>query len=229
MAEEVVFRDVVQAVHDYTATAFDQLTVKEDQLLFVLEILDENWVKVQVHMPFEAFSEAEPAAGLVPSSSIAPATPLYRAVALRGYEPNGWEEVIMKGNETMDVYFKEDERILVKIDRKATVPQPAIGYVPANYVKKAEDDREVPADLAEVESEDQTAIVVAVASTPRGRGITVIALYDFEALEDDELTVKEDERLTVLNDENEDWWQCCNLKGEEGLVPAAYLDIESAG
>lgn len=52
-----------------------------------------------------------------------------------------------------------------------------------------------------------------------------LVLYDFEALEDDELTVKEDEKLTVLNDENEDWWKCCNLKGDEGLVPAAYLEV----
>lgn len=98
---------------------------------------------MQVHTLSKAFSEAEPAAGLVPSTSIEPAPSLYRAVSLHDYEPNNDGEVMMKGNETMDVYFEEDERILVKIDRKSTVSQPAIGYVPANYVKKAEDGREV--------------------------------------------------------------------------------------
>lgn len=68
---------------------------------------------------------------------------MYRAVALHDYEPNGEGEVMMKENETMDVYLKEDERILVKIDRKGILSYPAIGYVPANYVKKAEDGGEV--------------------------------------------------------------------------------------
>lgn len=42
MAEEVVFRDVVKAAQDYVATTYDQLTVKEDQILFLLEIIDEE-------------------------------------------------------------------------------------------------------------------------------------------------------------------------------------------
>lgn len=39
MTKEVVFRNVVKAAHDYAATADYELTVKKDQLLFLLEIL----------------------------------------------------------------------------------------------------------------------------------------------------------------------------------------------
>ncbi|KAG8916941.1 cytoskeletal protein binding protein, partial [Tulasnella sp. 417] len=145
MAEEVVFRDVMKASYDYAATADDELTMKEDQLLYLLGNLDDDWAKVQVHTALEALSEAEPAAGLVPSAYIEPAPPLYRAFALYDYEPNGEGEIFMKENEKMSVYLKEDDWILVKIDRKGTVSKSAIGYVPANYVEEGEGDGEAPA------------------------------------------------------------------------------------
>ncbi|KAG8955642.1 cytoskeletal protein binding protein [Tulasnella sp. 424] len=135
MAEEIVLRDVMKAAYGYYATADDELTMEEDQLLYLLGNLDDDWAKVQVHVPLDALSEAEPAAGLVPSAYIEPAAPLYRAVALYDYEPNGEGEIRMKENEKLSVYLKEDEWILVKIDRKGTVSQPAIGYVPANYTE----------------------------------------------------------------------------------------------
>lgn len=74
-----------------------------------------------------------------------------------------------------------------------------------------------------MESEEDTVIPVTVPPTPRSRGIIVVVLHDFEANLDDELTVREGEKLTVLNDEDLDWWKCCNLKGDEGLAPASYL------
>lgn len=42
MAEEVVFRDVMKAAYDYAATAEDELTMKEDQLLYLLGNLDDE-------------------------------------------------------------------------------------------------------------------------------------------------------------------------------------------
>ncbi|KAG8899325.1 cytoskeletal protein binding protein [Tulasnella sp. 408] len=159
MAEEVVFRDVMKAAYDYAATAEDELTMKEDQLLYLLGNLDDDWAKVQVHTPLELLSEAEPAAGLVPSAYIEPAPPLYRAVALYDYDPNGEGEVLMKENEKMSVYLKEDDWILVKIDRKGTVSKPAIGYVPANYVEEGEGD-------GEAQEEAPVAAAVPIPPTP---------------------------------------------------------------
>lgn len=53
----------------------------------------------------------------------------------------------------------------------------------------------------------------------------VLALYDFNADGEDELTVKEGERLIVLEKDGEEWWKCKNVQGVEGVVPASYLEV----
>lgn len=52
-----------------------------------------------------------------------------------------------------------------------------------------------------------------------------VALYDFNADGEDELTVKEGENLTVLERDGEEWWKCRNAEGLEGVVPASYLEV----
>lgn len=61
---------------------------------------------------------------------------------------------------------------------------------------------------------------------PVGKPAT--ALYDFDAQGDDELTVQEGERLYVLDDtSDDDWWKCSRMSnGEEGVVPATYIDTD---
>lgn len=56
------------------------------------------------------------------------------------------------------------------------------------------------------------------------------ALYDYEARTEDELSIKQDDILYVIEKEDSDWWRT-ELKqssGEEGgpigLVPASYLE-----
>lgn len=56
------------------------------------------------------------------------------------------------------------------------------------------------------------------------------ALYDYEARTEDELSIKQDDILYVIEKEDDDWWRS-ELKqttGEEqgpiGLVPADYLE-----
>ncbi|KAJ8523034.1 hypothetical protein ONZ45_g480 [Pleurotus djamor] len=53
------------------------------------------------------------------------------------------------------------------------------------------------------------------------------ALYDFTADGDDELSVKEGEKLFVLEKDGNDWWKCRNTKGVEGVVPASYIESEA--
>ena len=51
-----------------------------------------------------------------------------------------------------------------------------------------------------------------------------IALYDFEAQGDDELSVAENEKLVIVERENDDWWKVRNEAGQEGVVPASYVE-----
>lgn len=64
-------------------------------------------------------------------------------------------------------------------------------------------------------------------STSHVGGETAIALYDFTADGDDELSVRENEELLVLEKDGHDWWKCRNAKGKEGVVPASYLEVRS--
>lgn len=100
---------------------------------------------MQAHATLDALVETpgpQPT-GLVPAAYTEPAVPLHRATALYDYEPNGAGEIAIHEGEHMSVYLKEDDWILVKLDREGAVNEPTIGYVPANYVEEGEGTGEV--------------------------------------------------------------------------------------
>lgn len=51
------------------------------------------------------------------------------------------------------------------------------------------------------------------------------AEYDYEAQEDNEVSFAEGEILTDIQKVDPDWWVVTNSKGQQGLVPANYLQI----
>ena len=58
-------------------------------------------------------------------------------------------------------------------------------------------------------------------------GEDAFALYDFNADGDDELSVREGERLMVVERDGDEWWKCRNSDGAEGVVPASYIEVSS--
>jgi drebrin-like protein len=60
-------------------------------------------------------------------------------------------------------------------------------------------------------------------------GHTAIAQYDYEKAEDNELELQEGERITHIDMVDEDWWMGRNSRGEEGLFPANYVELEEGG
>jgi len=58
-------------------------------------------------------------------------------------------------------------------------------------------------------------------------GEDAFALYDFNADGDDELSVREGERLVVVERDGDEWWKCRNSDGAEGVVPASYIEVSS--
>ncbi|CAE6376989.1 unnamed protein product [Rhizoctonia solani] len=54
-----------------------------------------------------------------------------------------------------------------------------------------------------------------------------IALYHYDALNSDELSFKQGEILTVINNDNEEWWCCANEVHNFGLVPFNYVKLQT--
>ncbi|KAI1787009.1 SH3 domain-containing protein, partial [Ganoderma leucocontextum] len=54
-------------------------------------------------------------------------------------------------------------------------------------------------------------------------GSWAIALYDYDAGEDNEISFKEGERVTQIEALSENWWQGTNQLGNVGLFPGAFL------
>lgn len=66
------------------------------------------------------------------------------------------------------------------------------------------------------------------AVTPKASGgEPAVALYEFTADGDDELSVAEGEALTVIERDGDEWWKCRNAHGAEGVVPASYLELKA--
>jgi len=51
-----------------------------------------------------------------------------------------------------------------------------------------------------------------------------VMLYDFEAQGDDELGVRQDQIVEIVDDSHEEWWKC-RAGGQEGVVPASYVEV----
>ncbi|KAK3670563.1 actin binding protein [Recurvomyces mirabilis] len=60
-------------------------------------------------------------------------------------------------------------------------------------------------------------------------GKTAIAQYDYEKAEDNELELREGERVTDIDMVDEDWWMGRNEKGEMGLFPSNYVELQEGG
>lgn len=55
-----------------------------------------------------------------------------------------------------------------------------------------------------------------------------VALYDYEASNNEELTIRENDNLIVLDDSDPEWTlvKIVSKKGGEGLVPASYIQVK---
>lgn len=87
---------------------------------------------------------------------------------------------------------------------------------------------------------DTTPLVRPLVQAPRGAAVVqgpqavlevVVAKYDFDGSDTDDLPFKRGERLLVINRDEEQWWTAKNAQGKTGSIPVPYVQrlLDAAG
>lgn len=145
-----------------------------------------------------------------------------RAVIEYDYEKAEDNEIELKeGEYVTNIEMVDDDWWM------GTNSQGESGLFPSNYVTLVEDDggdapashtAPPPPPAAEPEPEPEAGA--------GGSGATATALFDYEAAEDNELSFAEGDKITNLEFPDDDWW-FGHFKGDSGLFPANYVQIDA--
>ncbi|KAG7759121.1 hypothetical protein KL911_000258 [Ogataea haglerorum] len=122
------FLGVYVALYDYQAQNDEELSIQENDLLYLLEKSDiDDWWKVKKRV---VDADVEEPSGLVPSTYIEPAKVIGRATALYDYDKQTEEELTFTEGAQFDVYDTSDQNwTLVGLNGHQ------FGFVPANYIE----------------------------------------------------------------------------------------------
>lgn len=134
-----------KALYDYTAQSPDELSLTEDDTLYILESDDPEWWKAKLRrlnedgtpVQDESTEEADGLVGLVPANYVEEAEPLRLSRALYDYEAQNEDELTIEEDELIRVYETDGLWLLVKRQGKDDIGEGGegrLGYVPANYV-----------------------------------------------------------------------------------------------
>ncbi|APA06033.1 hypothetical protein sscle_01g008030 [Sclerotinia sclerotiorum 1980 UF-70] len=133
------FLGVYSAVYDYVPAGEGELTIKEGDILYVLEkSTEDDWWKAKKKASAE--DEDEPV-GLIPNNYIQEAAPSGKARALYDYTRQTDEELSFTEDAQLEVFDTSDpDWILVGFEGE-------YGFVPANYIELSEEEqhKEAPA------------------------------------------------------------------------------------
>ncbi|KAJ4272338.1 actin binding protein [Fusarium torreyae] len=178
-----------------------------------------------------ALQEDEPEPEPEPERAPAPAQEAqggYRAVIQYDYEKAEDNEIdLVEGDVVTSIDMVDEDWWMGTNSRGES------GLFPSNYVELVGDDEPAepaaaappspPVPAAEPEPEPQPQ-PQAPAEAPADAGHTAVALYDYEAAEDNELSFPEDATITNLEFPDEDWW-FGHYGGHAGLFPANYVQL----
>ncbi|CAR29498.1 ZYRO0G10098p [Zygosaccharomyces rouxii] len=129
-----VFIGVVKALYDYEPQTDEELAIKEDDILYLLEKSDvDEWWTVKKRV---IGLDAEEPTGLVPSNYVEPANVIGTVRALYDYEEaqNPDEEITFLENELFDLFDDQDQDWLLVQSKSSG----AYGFIPGNYVEPAQ-------------------------------------------------------------------------------------------
>ncbi|KAI9472749.1 hypothetical protein BX667DRAFT_526984, partial [Coemansia mojavensis] len=105
------------------------------------------------------------------------------------------------------------------------------GVFPANFVEIIEDVPPLPGKSAAAAAAGPPPAGPPMAPPPppaapkQPAGNQAIALYDYDAAEEGELSFREHERISQVLFPSEDWWEGVNEAGQHGLFPANYVEL----
>ncbi|KAG0222389.1 cytoskeletal protein binding protein [Actinomortierella wolfii] len=119
------FLKVVVALYDYEANTEEELTIKENNVLYVLEDDDPEWWKAKL----KTEDPNENKIGLIPSNYIEPLPEIGSVVGLYKYEATNEEELTFDEGDVLVLYEQDDpDWFLVGNGTN-------VGFVPGNYVE----------------------------------------------------------------------------------------------
>ncbi|KAF5019890.1 hypothetical protein F66182_8094 [Fusarium sp. NRRL 66182] len=173
---------------------------------------------------YELEREPSPTPAPVPAAQLAQeAQGGYRAVIQYDYEKAEDNEIdLVEGDYVINIDMVDEDWWMGTNSRGES------GLFPSNYVELVDDNEPEepatasrppppPAPAAEPETEPAP-------QAPADAGHTAVALYDYEAAEDNELSFPEDATITNLEFPDEDWW-FGHYAGQAGLFPANYVQL----
>ncbi|CAO3698910.1 unnamed protein product [Rhizopus microsporus] len=118
---------VSKALYDYDARTEDELSIRENDILYVIEKEDDDWWKAELKQT--SGEEAGPV-GLVPAQYLEEVTPIGRIRAEYDYEAQQEEELSFQEGDEMDLLEQDDpDWYLVKHTNGL------VGLAPSNYVQ----------------------------------------------------------------------------------------------
>ncbi|EKM59126.1 uncharacterized protein PHACADRAFT_191439 [Phanerochaete carnosa HHB-10118-sp] len=147
---------VLKAAYDYEpqADAEDELAVKENQLLFLLERTDDEWWKVKVKADMQ---DEDGPSGLIPAAYVEPAERISVVKVLYEYEAQQPGELSVGEDEVLYVYDKDEDWLLVHSQKEGG----KVGYVPGNYVEEVPEEGEsTPQAVASPPAVDLSKLVI---------------------------------------------------------------------
>lgn len=146
MAESVEeYLAVLKVAYDYEPQSEDEVAIKENQIVFLLEKTDDDWWKVR---PRSDSQSEEAPSGLVPAAYVEPAPHTSVVKALYDYDASAPGELSIKEDEHLLVFDREDDWILVQSQKEGG----RAGFVPGNYVEEYSGEEQEPPSRTSADS-----------------------------------------------------------------------------
>lgn len=190
---------------------------------------------------------AQPVASVPTTTTSAPpvaaAEQTYKCTALYSYNAQNPDELTIIENEQLEVIGDGDDGWLIARNNAGEE-----GYIPFNYVQM--DDRDTTIDTnanqpltsqisfssvdytveseeQDVQSPDQVSVIAVPVAKPQAEKEYCIALYDYDASAEDELTFEENQIITIINKSphgvDDGWWEG-ELNGKFGNFPSLVVE-----